>query len=123
MGRPPPLGLVPRGFMACRERVMSMFKGTFIHGPQGPKYRVGRFEVYKGRLVGFVVADKTEELVYVKDIRTAVHIADDLADEDYQGVLYTIKSRVKNYWQRAWWHDFKAWCDRMAIEKAMEGWR
>lgn len=108
--------------MACIERVMTMFKGTFIHGPHGPKYRVGKFEVYKGRLVGFVVANETEEVLYVPDIRTAVRIADDLAEEDYNGVLFTIKTHVKNYWQRAWWHDFKAWCDKMAVEKAVEAW-
>lgn len=96
-------------------------KGVFVK-EKVAKYRVGKYEVYRGRLVGFVVANETEEVLYVPDIRTAVRIADDLAEEDYNGVLFTIKTHVKNYWQRAWWHDFKAWCDKMAVEKAVEAW-
>lgn len=114
------MGLLPGGPLAGRE--VSPMKGVFVK-EKVAKYRVGKYEVYRGRLVGWVVADDWHEVVYLPDIRTAIRVADDLADEDYLGVIYTIKSRVKNYWQRAWWHDFKAWCDNMAIEKAMGGWR
>jgi len=99
-----------------------MFKGIFIHGPNGPKYKVGRYEVYKSKFWGFAVCDGNDEVLYTQDIRTAVRVADDLADRDFQGALYTVKAHVKNYWQKAWWHDFKAWCDRMAIETAVEAW-
>ncbi len=106
-------------------------KGKWVHASQrklrrGPIYQVGQYEVYLEGGIGhtrYVVADETEELPpAVPSLRTAVRVAEALADEDYMGVLFILRRDVAHVERQPWWRETKSWCERQSIEAAARTW-